>query len=69
MKKKELKNLVEKFADLEYIIQLNDDADEVKEAQRKIIELTGQVSMLDFENMMILDELIQKNLSKKLDKN
>lgn len=69
MKKKELKNLAEKFAELEYIIQLNNDADEVKEAQRKIIELTGQVSMLDFENMMILDELIQKNLSKKLDKN
>ena len=69
MKKKELKNLAEKFAELEYIIQLNNDADEVKEAQRRIIELTGQVSMLDFENMMILDELIQKNLSKKLDKN
>ena len=69
MKKKELKNLAEKFAELEYIIQMNKDLEEVKEAQRRIIELTGQVSMLDFENMMILDELIQKNLSKKLDKN
>jgi hypothetical protein len=69
MKKKELKNLAEKFAELEYIIQMNKDSEEVKEAQRRIIELTGQVSMLDFENMMILDELIQKNLSKKLDKN
>lgn len=42
------------------------DSDEKRKAQRRIIELTGQVQ--DIEDFFILDELIQKNIKKILDK-
>lgn len=46
------------------------DSDEKKKAQQRIIELTGQVQeqMQNIEEFFILDELIQKNIKKILDK-
>lgn len=66
MKKKELKNLAEKIAQTQVLIDTTSNNEERKQAQRKIIELTGQVE--DFEDFFILDELIQKNIKKILDK-
>ena len=66
MKKKELKNLAEKIAQAQVVMDTTSDSDEKRKAQRRIIELTGQVQ--DIEDFFILDELIQKNIKKILDK-
>ena len=66
MKKKELKNLAEKIAYTQVLLDTTSDNEEKKQAQRKIIELTGYVE--NFEDFFILDELIQKNIKKILDK-
>lgn len=67
MKKKELKNLAEKIAETQIIMDTTQDSDERRWAQREIIELSSKIE--DFEDYLILDEMIQKIIRKKLDKN
>jgi hypothetical protein len=62
MKKKELKNLAEKIAQQEYIIQNSQNSDEIKQAQSCIMSLSSKVK--SFEDIMILDELIQEFIEK-----
>ena len=63
MKKKELKTLARKIADVELIIQTSNDKVAIKNAENEIIKLSGSVSsVLD---MMALDEMVQKFLEKK----
>lgn len=62
MKKKELKNLAQKIAKYEHIIQTSQNAKEVANAQDEIMRLSGAVK--NFEDMMILDEMIQEFLEK-----
>ena len=66
MKKKELKNLAEKIAEAQVIMDTTEDNEEKRWAQREIIELSSKIE--DFEDYLILDEMIQKNIQKKLDK-
>lgn len=61
MKQKELKQIAQKIAKLERIIQLNEDSKEVKQAQQQIIELSGHVSNLD--DMCAIDEMVQSMLN------
>lgn len=62
MKKKELKNLAKKIAECERIIQTSQNGQEIHDAQSQIIKLSGSVQT--FEDMMILDEMIQELLEK-----
>lgn len=62
MKKKELKNLAQKIAKCEHIIQTSQNMKEVASAQDEIMRLSGAVK--NFEDMMILDEMIQEFLEK-----
>lgn len=64
MKKKELKNLAQKIADYEYILETNDDQEAINNAQKSIMQLTSKVK--DFQDLDILDEMIQDILKKKL---
>ena len=61
MKKKELKNLAEKIAKQEYVIQTSDDNDEIQAAQNEIMRLTSRVR--DFQDLDVIDEMIQEILS------
>lgn len=63
MKKKELKNLAQRIADAEYIIQNSTDAKEISRAQSTILELSKKV--VGLEDMMMLDELVQEILGQK----
>ena len=63
MKKKELKNLAQKIAKAELIIQTSDDPKAVKRAEQEVMNLSGQVH--DLEDMVIIDELVQDLLDKK----
>ena len=58
MKKKELKTLAKKIAELEIIIQANKDADSVHAAQDAEIALIGKVT--DISVLDELDDLIQE---------
>ena len=62
MKKKELKKLASTILSLEQIIEANEDPFKVKEAKEKIISLSGRI---DPEDMIAIDELIQKACMKK----
>lgn len=62
LKRKELKQLAEKLAKLELVLQKESDPETVKQTKNKIIELTGHVD--DYEDLFILDEYIQKILDK-----
>lgn len=60
MKRKELKNLANKIAKLEQIIQRNEDPKQVQQVQQakdEIMKLSGHVDSL--EDIMLMDELIQ----------
>lgn len=57
MRRKELKNLAKKIAECEKIIQANEDQDIVRQAQQKIVELSGCVDSLD--DMVTIDEMVQ----------
>ena len=63
MKRKELKILAQKIANAEYIIRNSEDTKAVEKARNDILELSGKVSSL--EDMIIIDELVQKILSQK----
>lgn len=64
MKKKELKNLAKKIAEAEHIIQNSDDAKAIAKAQDTILLLSGKAMSL--EDMIIIDELVQEILNKKI---
>ena len=62
MKQKEIKNLAQKIAKYERIVQESDDKHLVRQAQEKIMELTKNVTSLD--DMMAIDELVMELLAK-----
>lgn len=62
MKRKELKNLAQKIAKCELIVQTSDNAKEVSRAQQEIMRLSGCVESI--EDITIIDELVQEILSK-----
>ena len=62
MKKKELKNLAQKIAKYERIIQTSDDNKLVRQAQEEIMLLTKSVNSLD--DMIAIDELVMELLEK-----
>ena len=66
MKRKEQKNLAQKIAKYEYIVQTSNDKDEIKKAQDSIMELSGRVESLD--DIAAIDEMVQEILGKILDK-
>ena len=66
MKRKEQKNLAQKIAKYEYIVQTSNDKDEIKKAQDSIMELSGRVESL--EDIAAIDEMVQELLEKSLEK-
>lgn len=62
MKAKELKNIAKQIAKYEFIIQTSDDKQAVRDAQMKIMELSGRVERL--EDMVAVDEYVQEILQK-----
>ena len=62
MKKKELKNLAQKIAKAERIVQTSGDSKAVKKAEQEIMELSGHVESI--EDMVIIDEMVQDLLNK-----
>ena len=61
MKRKEKKQLAEKIAKYERIIQQNTDEKLIKEAQMKIMELSSHVDNID--DIMEVDEMVQNLLA------
>ena len=62
MKKKELKNLAQKIAKAESLIQTSDDPKIISRAEQEIMELSGRVDSI--EDMVIIDEMVQDLLEK-----
>ena len=62
MKKKELKNLAQKIAKYERIIQSSDDKKLVRQAEEEIMKLSSSVDSL--EDMIAIDELVMELLEK-----
>ena len=62
MKKKELKNLAQKIAKAERIIQTSDDPKMIARAEQEIMELSGHAKTI--EDMVIIDEMVQDILEK-----
>jgi phage shock protein A len=62
MKQKEIKNLAQKIAKYERIVQTSDDKKTVRQAQEKIMELTSSVTSLD--DMVAIDEAVMELLEK-----
>ena len=62
MKRKELKNLAEKIAKQEYIIQTSNDNVAVQAAQEEIMRISIRVH--DFQDIDLIDEMVQDLLSK-----
>ena len=60
MKKKEQKALAQKIAKYELIVQTSDDKKRVRDAQDKIMELSGKVETLD--DIAAIDEMVQEIL-------
>ena len=60
MTKRELRKLAKRIADLEKVIQANENQEKVTKAQRKIYNLSSKIN--DPEDMFLLDELIQQEL-------
>lgn len=65
MKKKELKNLAQKIANCEYIIENSNDNKEIDQARKTIMQLSSKVH--DFQDLELIDEMVQEFLAK-LDK-
>lgn len=63
MKRKELKNLVNKIAEAEWVIKTSKDKDAIYAAEQEIMRLSGKVKSL--EDMTIIDELVQELLNEK----
>ena len=62
MKQKEIKNLAQKIAKYERIVQESDDKHLVRQAQEKIMELTSSVTSLD--DMVAIDDAVMELLEK-----
>ena len=62
MKKKEIKNLAQKIAKYERIIQTSDDKKLVRQAEEEIMKLSSSVDSL--EDMIAIDELVMELLEK-----
>jgi hypothetical protein len=65
MKKKELKDLAKHIAKAELVLQSNADPITRKNAMNEIMALSDQVP---YDDMMIVDEMVQKIIKKVLDK-
>lgn len=64
MKRKELKNLAKKIAQAEYILQSSEDIDERQQARDEILKISSGVH--SFEDLDLLDEMVQEFLKKML---
>ena len=64
MTKKQLKQLAKKIADLEYTIQTCDDKNTVDLAKDEMIKAQESADM-ELEEMVLLDEMVQKYLKEK----
>ena len=62
MKKKELKNLAQKIAAAERVIENSNNKNEIYNAEQEIMRLSG--SMSSITDMMALDEMVQTILEK-----
>lgn len=62
MKRKELKNLAQKIAKQERIVQTSDNPNEVQRAQNEIMKLCGCVESI--EDITIIDEMVAELLTK-----
>ena len=62
MKRKELKNLAQKIAKCEIIIQTSDDKDKVARAEQEIMRISSSVA--DLDDMLVIDELVMEILEK-----
>ena len=62
MKQKEIKNLAQKIAKYERIIQTRDDKKLVRQAEEEIMKLSSSVTSLD--DMVAIDELVMELLEK-----
>lgn len=62
MKKKELKNLAKKIAQSEYILQTSTDQYEKQQARDEILRISSGIH--SFEDLDLLDEMVQENLKK-----
>lgn len=62
MKKKELKNLAQKIAAAERIIENSNNKNEIYNAEQEIMRLSGSISSIT--DMMALDEMVQTILEK-----
>ena len=62
MKKKELKNLAQKIAKAEMIIQTSTSTEEKAKAEQEIMKLSSHVDKL--EDIIIVDEMVQEILEK-----
>ena len=63
MKNKERKQIAEKMAKAEYIIQHSDDAKAIAKAEREILELSSRVQSM--EDITIIDEMVLEILERK----
>lgn len=61
MKRKELKNLAEKIAKCEYVIQNSNDDTVIQAAQEEIMRLSSRVH--DFQDIDAIDEMVQDILN------
>lgn len=64
MTKKQLKQLAKKIADLEYTIQTSADKNAIDLAKDTMIK-TQESADMEFEEMVMLDEMVQKYLKEK----
>ena len=62
MKRKELKNLAEKIAKCEYVIQNSSDEDAVQASQEEPMRLSSRVH--DLQDSDTIDEMVQDILNK-----
>ena len=62
MKQKEIKNLAQKIAKYERVIQTSDDKKLVRQAEEEIMKLSSSVTSLD--DMVAIDELVMEMLEK-----
>lgn len=62
MKKKELKNLAQKIAAAERVIENSNNKNEIYNAEQEIMRLSGSISSIT--DMMALDEMVQTILEK-----
>lgn len=65
MTKKQKKQLAQKMASLELIIQKNEDPYKVNEAKDQMMQLSESAD-LDFSEMLEIDEMVLKILSEKI---